>query len=107
MSKHDFRIRYIFAVSPRQIILSVSLATVSGCAAAAFATVPGISEAAETAKVVGGMTAQELLALVAVAALGLTFYCIRTMVQQNKDATVALTQIADRMRLMKCVHEAE
>ena len=104
MSKHDFRVRYIFDVTPRQLTLALALAVVAGCGAAAMAAVPGVVEAAEAAKVVGGLTAQELLALIAVASLALTYYCIRTMVQQHTRATIALTQIADQMRTMRCIN---
>ena len=104
MSKHDFRVRYIFDVTSRQLALAIAMAVVAGCGSAAMAAVPVVAEATEAAKVVGGMTAQELLALIAVASLTLTYYCIRTMVQQHTKATIALTQIAEQMRTMRCIN---
>ena len=51
--------------------------------------------------------AQELLALVCVLSLGLTWYCVKTMVKQNASAALALVEIAAKMRVMKCIRELE
>ena len=83
MSGRDFRMQYIFGGSSRELKLSIALALVSGTALSALAAVPGVDAARDTAVLVGGLTAPELLALVAITALTLAGYCVKVMVGQN------------------------
>ena len=105
MSKHEFRVRYIFSPNMRTVRLCCALFMVSGSALVASATIPGAETATDAAKAVGGLTAQELLALVTLAALALAVFCLKAVFKQGESATRALTEIADKMRDMKCVRE--
>lgn len=114
MSKHEFRMRYIFGATPREMKLATACAITSGIALALVAGVPGADEAQAAAKVVGGLNAQELLALVTLASLALAAWIIRIWVAQTKEAaqqhgeaTAALTRIADRMDTMECIKNAQ
>lgn len=107
MSKHEFRVKYLMRGSYQELKLALALTTLSGAGFAACAAIPGADEAASAAKLVGGMTAQELLALVCVLSMGLTWYCVKTMVKQNAAAATALVEIAAKMRNMKCIRELE
>ena len=118
MSKLQFR-RWIFSATPRTARLSLALVLVSGGATAAMA-VPGVAEAVEAGKTVGGMTAQTLLGCITLGALALAGYCVKLLIaqsgqasQQHTDAIVALTKLGDhmesidkRMGTMKCVADA-
>lgn len=105
MSKHEFKTRYIFGASQREATLAVSLAFLCGSSLAVIAAVPGVDEARKTAEIVGGLNAQELLAAVCLGALALAGYCVKALMKQGRDATKALTEIADKMKSMKCVKE--
>ena len=103
MSKAQFR-RYIFGATTTELSLFMALALVSGGSLAALAI--GTENVKDAATLVGGLTAQELLALVAIISIGFAWYCVRQMVGQNARATVELTKIADRMATMRCVRDS-
>ena len=103
MSMFEFRKKYIFGSTPTELSLFMSLAMVAGLTLAASAV--GTENVKEAATLVGGLTAQELLALVAIISIGFAWYCVRQMVGQNAKATVELTKIADRMATMRCVRD--
>jgi len=106
MSKHEFRVQYIFGASTRETKLAMCLAMLSGsCLAAVGADLPGIPSV-ETAKVLAGLTIPELLAIITLASLSLAGYCMRSMLSQGREATRALTQIASRMEGMQCLGRA-
>jgi hypothetical protein len=114
MSMHEFRMRYIFGATWREMKLAVLCAIFSGVALVLLANMPGADQAQAAAKVVGGLNSQELLALVTLASLALSAWIIRIWVAQTKEAaqqhgeaTAALTRIADRMDSMECIKTSQ
>lgn len=121
MSTAEFKTRYLFSASKNEATLAMVLAFVAGTTAATIGAIPGATETIEATKIISGMSSAELLTLITVGALLLAGYCVHTMctqaakaaqvvaeqatksAEQNERAVIALTQIADKMKTMRCL----
>jgi len=76
-----------------QIMIAVSMC-ISAAASVGLAVTP--NDAFDAAKTVGGLNTAELLALVCIASLALSFYLVRTLIAMAKKPCVYLEKQVDK-----------